>query len=1370
MDPKAQTYVPISVKGAALSILVVLLLVAGKDSLLALLAGLAPLVFAGGESSTDAAALTGPATGDELDPLLERLHEVQVRAWRPLSTLAHFIDVDHPDRGVWAGAEVPMPLVESWPRDWPLTQSIPADPTIGSSAGLSAGNVAELVDGLRESHRRLVILGAEDTGKTSVMLALFLQAQHARDAARTAGERRRFAVPLRVSLAGWPEDDEESAATSLLSWTVSRLEQDYPGLLAHGDSLELAMRRIWDSDELHGNQLMLFIDGIDTVAPGRRNALLEKILDETRGRSITFAARTETWPDLLGRERDTWAELTLATPTDVDVALFLTGRGQPNGVELVRWLIDGGESTEGLRRNPRLLHLLDEAYRERLPDWLPVRPGVPARSATEVMDSLWSDLLEHVEWPNQVPTPYVRGTLQWIARERLFSNTRFAWWQVPQAARTDPTLASAYRWLQWRRAGSALAWALTTFAAGVLILTWLLLAGVVQGYDRASRGLQSAVGLSWQDVQKWKWKTPNASGLTDLLVTNPVYLGMGIVLLVCLIIVLLARFGGEFEHGDDGQPQILRLGLPRWRDLRSLPQGVHGRAVLLVLSVLGVALVLQLAGSSLAGQLWAGSVFAALFVLVLAWLHWCTAATDDFTPAGMFASDRMSSQAVALSLGVVTALVSGALSWWFTAAGHVPTLGQCLWIVASTSTSVGLARGFSLGAGMGAPLLLRLRPGFGIGYASRLRLLERALRRHPIAGSPMAVIEILDLERTHQAVGRPVRQPGALDVGVLLRPVGPLIRLRESDLEDYLVRSGPVPRPGRGPLLDEPSAATTSLSGVLALSSAAAVALLICTGSAAVVLPRLPCARWSGLGGPNLVSDRPVSTVWLENGQCVGFAVLFDDSIASKTQARDVFTSSGSRGSGTDDAPERDRAAILQQIARANAAIPDPDRTANLLFLAPLTRTSGSSAINALWQLDGARAAQAAINADGKVYVRLIVANAGENFTSGTSVVQAINRAFPQQRGDNWSIKSVIGVAQSRTSAREALAQFPKVQIVGASLYGTDMRHGLVTGQQPDLGSRFVSVAPSDLQAAKAMLAPNLIERAGSLLPDPDAAARGRNPSAQPRNPLSGAELRIIRDPDDTYFSNDLSNWLLDHSVRDRVEAEFLDEKGITAPPAPVDLREVDSADRLREIAATLCDPKNSRVIWLFAGRGNQLSALDNQMTQAGLDGCAPVVIAGPGGISMVSGSDARGAELHHMRNLFFYSLAETPATTGQAVGSAARSAARASDRATGYASVIEGLRRVLPTGSRACPFHPDPTVAAIGVNIPTGAGGDGHNTLGPGNQCGAPNGSETYFCRFQPDPAETCLAATPVDDARPTAETEAADPTTAETAKASTS
>jgi hypothetical protein len=1321
MRPKAQNHVPISVKGAVLSALILLLLLAGKDSLLALVAGLAPLAFAGGGQPT-----VEEADEDDLDVVVERLHEVQVRAWRPLGAMAHIIDLDHPDRGVWAGADVPMPLVKEWPQLWPAPPVPPA-----ASEGLTTRDVDELISGLRDHRRRLVLLGAEDTGKTNALLALFLQAQHTRDSQLTREQRRDFPLPVRVSVAGWPQDAEESVATSLLGWIVNRLEEDYPGLLPHGASLEPLLGRIWASDGLRGDRLMLFIDGIDTLPDDHRIPLLRRLFRESRGRSVAFACRTDTWQELTDTEREGWSELTLAAPGDADVERFLDRGGQVSGHEFAQRLIAGADATRWLRRNPRLLHVLHDAYQDRLPDWLPAVAGQPVgRSAlTEhgLQKSLWDDLLARVHWPNGISNDQASGTLQWIARQGLFTSTRFAWWHVPQAARTDPTLAAAYRSVQWRRAGSALSWALGTFATGVLLLTWLLWDGTVQGYDRASSGLQAASGLTRTDISQWPWHlrltrpssaAPNIAGLLDTVVTNPVYLALSITALVAVVTVLLARFGGEFEHPDGGQPQAIVLGLPRWRDLRSLPPVVHRRAALLVLATVVIALVLQTAGVGLAGQLWAGSVFAALFVLVLAWLHWCADASDDLTPSGTFASDRMSSQAVAVSLGTATTLVAAALSWWFTAAGHVPTLAQCLWIVASASTAVGLARGFCLGAGMGAPLLLRVRPGFGIGYAARLRLLEQALQRRPLTCSPSAVIEILDLERT--ASGRERKQAGALDPGMLLRQVGPLFRLRESTLEDYLTETAVAASPASA--VGETGrvrAAAGSLAGLVALTCAATIAVLTCTGMAAVVLPRLPCAQWNGLNAPGLLSGRPGSTVWLENGQCVGFAVLGDHGDGQLG----AFTARGVNRPELDGTPERDRARILDQIAKQNAAIPDLDRVVTILFMAPLTRTSGTNAINALWQLDGARAAQRAVNADRKVYVRLVVANSGENFTSGPSVVQAINRAFPRDPADTWSIKSVIGVAQSRTSAREALSQFSNVQMVAASVNGNDMRHGLVRDQEPDFGDRFVSVSPADAQVAAAMLDTSVIDRAKGLLPDPRAAA----------------QLRIIRDPDDTYFSNDLSNNLVSLA-------------GAAAVAAPDDLREIATQSEYESLARSMCAAENAQVIWLFAGRGNQLTRLDKEMTKSPGNGCEPVVIAGPGGISAVAASDVQGSDLHRMKNMLFYSLASRPSGAHpepKGVGWA-DAVARASDRSTGYASLVEAMQRIPPLGSRGCPV-PDPEVTQIGITIASGAGGDGHNTLGPsGTGCGAPAGTAIYLCPFQPDPAATCSAVTVNHGAEP--------------------
>jgi hypothetical protein len=1048
------------------------------------------------------------------------------------------------------------------------------------------------------------------------------------------------------------------------------------------------------------------------------------MLRELRGRSAAIAVRTPTWTGTPASERRGWAELVLAPQGDVNLARYLRQEGTGDGETFARRLVDGGSATRFVRRNPRLLQVLQEAYRDELPPWLPDpagRPGLPPLTRSDVMHGLWSDLLHRVDWPNRVSEDDARRSLSWSARQGLFASSRFAWWHVPGAAAQDPDLGPAYRRLQWSRAMSALGWALATFGIGLLGLTWLLWIGVVGGYDRASHGLQAAGALKWSDVRQLPWGL-GLSGLLDTLVTNPVYLAVLIAALVGVVVVVLARLGGEFEHEDGGQPQTIKLVLPRWRDLGSLTPTLHRRAVLVLLGTVLLAVVLQSAGVRLAAQLWAGSLFAAMFVLVLAWLHWCADATDVFTPAGTFAGDRASTRAVALVLGTATLAVSVVLSWWFTSAGHVPTLQECLWIVAAAATSVGLARGFSLGAGMGAQLLLQVRPGFGIGYAARMRLLERAIAAEQARGArldcaPAALIGLLDLEAAWR------REPGPkrIEAGMLLRPVGPLIRLRESNFGDYLRESAPpVQAPARanrnGRLLPR------SYGGVAALATVAAIGLLTCTGMAAVVIPRLPCLRLAGQGAPSLFSNRPSSTVWLENGQCVGIDVLNNSS-----GTRDAFTA---RGVNLFADPERQRTAILDQIARQNAAI-GAGSTVTVLFLAPLTRTSGSNAINALWQLDGARAAQAAINAGHTLNVRLMVANSGENFTSGASVVQEVGRQFPHDPKNSWSIKAVIGVAQSRTSAREALAQLGTgVQIVAASVNGTDMRHGLVAGQDPDLGARFVSVSPDDAQVAAAMLDSGVLGRARAQLPDPKATA----------------QLRVITDPDDTFFAQDLSNSLRQLAVSGLRDGTI--DPALSAPGEPEPLEEVSPASRYRQLAEEMCAPGSAQAIWLFAGRGNQLAELDHTMSGLHLDGCQPTVVAGPGGISAVSVRDVSCAHLDHLRNLFFYTLVSQGSALDPVPSfsdtAAAVSISKASDRATGYTSLVEAVSRIPPVSSRICP-EPADGVTQLGLDVPPGPDGDGHNTLAPSSAgCGDHAGTPIYFCPFAATGADTSCAAVP--------------------------
>jgi len=124
------------------------------------------------------------------------------------------------------------------------------------------------------------------------------------------------------------------------------------------------------------------------------------------------------------------------------------------------------------------------------------------------------------------------------------------------------------------------------------------------------------------------------------------------------------------------------------------------------------------------------------------------------------------------------------------------------------------------------------------------------------------------------------------------------------------------------------------------------------------------------------------------------------------------------------------------------------------------------------------------------------------------------------------------------------------------------------------------------------MLTPNVIAQARGLLPKPVAAAT----------------LRILRDPDDTYLSNDLSHWLLNPGAPEGGST-------LTVRTPPDELREIADAGQLHRLAETMCAPANAQVIWLFAGCGNQLSALDKQMAPRA--GCHRVVVAGSGGTEL---------------------------------------------------------------------------------------------------------------------------------------------------------
>ncbi|GLY26742.1 hypothetical protein [Kineosporia sp. NBRC 101731] len=1367
------------VRGAILALIIGILLFAGNDTLLALVAGLAPLAFTGRENRQ-----TRTST-DELEEFRERLHVIQSDAWRRR----------RPGRRVaaddwWGIADVPVPLLKERTDTLPPEPSgardrkgpvrlpkffrsfqkiVPGQPKYQDDTEpydfeeFEPESVRPVLEALAGGQYNLVLRGPQNSAKTGTLLGFVLAAQQMRN------EDRSFPLAIRVSLAGWEDHWREHPSgpdtlPGLIDWIKVRFRDDYPGLLEHGTPADDLFDALWrDDSRAGGNTVVLFVDDIDRIeSSSERDRIIAEL--GTRTALLTHAedADPDTWP---GR----WVALDLTRPTLAYARAVLPGEVQqvPRRIyespRLLRTLRSAYPKADDLEHRLKILNeqdrhrparsrynggAVDEFWKGLIHEGWEARPQPAGTRRRTGHSHLWHGLASvgrpvlewfTVRWFITSPPPPARQTaqspavrtLKWVARAGLFENTRFAWWEVPRRAAQEPgavppqqlwtasidqrrpyrgglwiqawragsgrpLITAAYRRLLWRRALSATAWATGTFLAGLLVIGVCLWLGLVQGYDRASHGLQGAGVLTWSDVAQWDWRSRHAP------LTNPLYLSASVLFVVVLTVFGLARFGEEFEHSDGGRPQIIRPRLPGGRQLREIARLIPApSAVLLAIGIVS-AVVLRVMNSGLSEQLWTGTAFSALFVFLLAWLHWCSQEGDNLTPTDTFASDRRSTRVVASTLGLAMIVSSTALAWWFTSPGHVPTLGQCLWISGAAAVSVGLARGFYLGAGMIAPILFPLREGFGIGYAHRMRMLEISLRRiddrraaydaalarrarnldPPAAAdaarselAPLTVISAFDLNQRASWDDERHR-------GLVLRHVGSLIRLRDVTLERYLAPEGKDP--------DTASPHTSRWRQAIVFVSLL-TAVLSLTGTAAVVVPRALCAPFQDTfqNPVRSLNTVPTAQTWLENGQCVGFDTLVGDG----NQFDSAIEPNGE--------PEAERDEILADIQQQNAAIPSSQRAVNVLFLAPLSRTPQSRSINALYQLRGAQAAQADINAAGSVYVRLTIANVGEDFTSGPAVVQMIDRQFPSDPRDPNSIKAVIGIAQSRAAAREALSQFDDVTIVASSVNGNGMRHGLVSGQDVDLGKYFVSVAPSNLDVARAMLSAPVLDWAGKALGPQD-------PGSAPR------PLKIILDDRDTFFSNDLAG-SLEFVGETQDDADF-------AEPIRVNLRETASDRRYDDLAEDLCSLKNAQTVWLFAGRGNQLARLGESMGK----GCVniPTIIAGPGALSAVQGTTPK--TMSYLAKTRFYSL------VAQSSGEIARGTtwsagvARSGDRATGWAALVEAYRRVAPSDISGCP-EPASGVPQIAVSIPGGSDGDGHNTLQP-SLC-TPEATPIYWC-----------------------------------------
>ncbi|MGX7827127.1 ABC transporter substrate-binding protein [Actinokineospora sp. 24-640] len=286
-----------------------------------------------------------------------------------------------------------------------------------------------------------------------------------------------------------------------------------------------------------------------------------------------------------------------------------------------------------------------------------------------------------------------------------------------------------------------------------------------------------------------------------------------------------------------------------------------------------------------------------------------------------------------------------------------------------------------------------------------------------------------------------------------------------------------------------------------------------------------------------------------------------------------------------------DLATLERQAFENNSAVDKlKDRQGNpryyrtVIFFGPLTRADQAESTappNAIWQLQGVISKQKEHNEladsdDGKVPVKLVLANSGDRFADGQWVAE---RIAERERAGRGELAAVIGISQSRPQALDAVGSLSGIPVIGAAMYGS----GMTSNRNMFLSSPFNAAFAEEI--AKWVRA---------------------QPGVQ-----GGA---VVYDPDDTYFSNELRAELNKRKVGS-------DDKDVVAKEVPTRNGTTDPTLKSEDVER-LCAEADT-VVPVIASRGDQLIKLLS--IGAGLKACKdrvkPIrIISGPGGV-VVAGS-----------------------------------------------------------------------------------------------------------------------------------------------------
>jgi hypothetical protein len=343
-----------------------------------------------------------------------------------------------------------------------------------------------------------------------------------------------------------------------------------------------------------------------------------------------------------------------------------------------------------------------------------------------------------------------------------------------------------------------------------------------------------------------------------------------------------------------------------------------------------------------------------------------------------------------------------------------------------------------------------------------------------------------------------------------------------------------------------------------------------------------------------------------------------------------------------------DLSALEDRIVANNTAVDEmrdrngvPRDYRRVAFFAPLTRPANvvgrTVPANALWQLEGAVEAQQEINESarrdsGQVPIKLLLANSGDQFHDGPAVAEVLGK---QPRTGPGSLAAVIGIAQSRPRALQAIDALRDLPVIGASVHGNDMTQGE--------SKNFFMVAPTD-DAVAQRLAAYLKQQAFQ-------------------------HAVIVYDPTDTYFSKDLHDSLQRRlagaGVLPEPDQDISDVSGITLT------ENGDSTYPSRDLARRLCTGfTEHKIVPVLADRADEINEILAQADN--VPECAPphhiTMVAGPGAIVEVASGEA--AKYRRWLRLAYSAMAGTAMGSDKATG---HDALLAASTAINQAAVANG-------------------------------------------------------------------------------------------------